>query len=266
MSQIRPAKRYCDALRGRADGPPPPVFHTLPSDDERPTLSSRPKPLPLSCGWPETQVDQGDDPIDHRVAGPFCLAISCTSLSARSILGAPFCKRARGRGRACETLRRGSVLFERHQIARRSAKLHAEIEDEIVDRARLLEIGMHGFLRRAHAVFGDATIVTRQQHRPFGKRHKMIVGTRNFTGSSILPSGASKRTASMSFSSCRRMPVCMSLSNLATLKLVGNVTCSTLTFSSGGRIACGSGLHKVSNPGSKLSHTVGSVYAGLSAS
>ena len=51
----------------------------------------------------------------------------------------------------------------------------------------------------------------------------------------------------------------LSLSKRATLKLVGSVTCSTLTFSSGGRIACGSGLHSVSSPGSKLSHTVGSV-------
>ena len=34
------------------------------------------------------------------------------------------------------------------------------------------------------------------------------------------------------------MAVCSGLSNFATLKLVGNVTCDTLTFSSGGRIAC----------------------------
>jgi hypothetical protein len=93
----------------------------------------------------------------------------------------------------------------------------------------------------------------------FASGTKIESCTRSFTGNSILPSGASKRTASMSFSSCRKIEVCMSLSNLATLKLVGSVTWRTFTFSSGGRIACGSGLHKVSRPGSKLSHTVGSV-------
>ena len=55
------------------------------------------------------------------------------------------------------------------------------------------------------------------------------------------------------------MALPFSLSNFATLKLVGSVTISTLTFSSGGRIACGSGLHSVRQAGSKLSHTVGSV-------
>src|SRR5262245_27273733 len=55
-------------------------------------------------------------------------------------------------------------------------------------------------------------------------------------------------------------------SKRATLKLVGNVTCSTLTGWSGGRNACGSGLHNVTSAGSKPSHTVASVYADLSGS
>ncbi len=55
------------------------------------------------------------------------------------------------------------------------------------------------------------------------------------------------------------MAVDFSLSKRATLKLVGSVTCSTLTFSSGGRIACGSGLLSVMVAGSKLSQTLGSV-------
>ena len=55
------------------------------------------------------------------------------------------------------------------------------------------------------------------------------------------------------------MAVWASESKRADLKLVGSRTCSTLTFSSGGRNACGSGLHSVINFGSKLSHTVGSV-------
>ena len=55
------------------------------------------------------------------------------------------------------------------------------------------------------------------------------------------------------------MAVDLSSSKRATLKLVGSVTISTLTFSSGGRIACGSGLLSVIAAGSKLSHTLGSV-------
>ena len=63
----------------------------------------------------------------------------------------------------------------------------------------------------------------------------------------------------MSASSCLRIAVCSSDGKRADLKLVGSRTCSTLTFSSGGRNACGSGLHSVMKFGSKLSHTVGSV-------
>src|SRR6516164_11020302 len=63
----------------------------------------------------------------------------------------------------------------------------------------------------------------------------------------------------MSACICRNIPVGASAAKCATLKLVGKVTCSTLIFSPGGRIACGSGLHKVTSPGSKLSHTLASV-------
>ena len=52
----------------------------------------------------------------------------------------------------------------------------------------------------------------------------------------------------------------------ADLKLVGRRTCSTLTFSSGGRNACGSGLQSVMNCGSQLAHTDASVYAAFSGS
>ena len=53
--------------------------------------------------------------------------------------------------------------------------------------------------------------------------------------------------------------MCWSDSNLATLKLVGKATCSTLVFSSGGRKACGSGLQSVTSAGLKPSHTDASV-------
>src|SRR2546430_9715178 len=54
----------------------------------------------------------------------------------------------------------------------------------------------------------------------------------------------SKRAASMSASSPRRIAVCASEGKRADLKLVGSLTCSTFSFSSDGRKACGSGLHR----------------------
>ena len=93
----------------------------------------------------------------------------------------------------------------------------------------------------------------------FASGTKTLSCTLSFTGSSIFSPPASKRIASMSASMSRRIAVCASESKRAALKLVGSVTCSTLTFSSGGRNACGSGLHSVMNAGSKLSQTVGSV-------
>ena len=46
--------------------------------------------------------------------------------------------------------------------------------------------------------------------------------------------------------------MCLSESKRAALKLVGSVTCSTLIFSSGGRNACGSGLHSVMHAGIEI--------------
>jgi len=73
-----------------------------------------------------------------------------------------------------------------------------------------------------------------------------------------LPAGVSKRTASMSFSSSASSALAFSSLNRATLKLVGRVTISTLIASSGGRIACGSGLHR-SPLGIEIVHTLASV-------
>ena len=83
--------------------------------------------------------------------------------------------------------------------------------------------------------------------------------TLSFTGSSMRVPLSSKRASSTSVSSWRRIAVWASDSKRAALKLVGKVTCSTLTGSSGGRKACGSGLHRVSVFGSKLSQTLASV-------
>src|SRR5215471_3939849 len=70
----------------------------------------------------------------------------------------------------------------------------------------------------------------------------------------------------MSACICRNIEVGGSAAKRAPLKLVGNVTCNTLIFSPGGRMACGSGLHSVTRPGSKLSHTPASVKDGFNGS
>ena len=86
-------------------------------------------------------------------------------------------QRARRGGRAGQALRSSGVLFERNKIRRIGAELHAEIEHKIVDGTRLFDILMYGFLRRPHAILGDAPVVTCEQHRPFGKRNPdRIVG------------------------------------------------------------------------------------------
>ena len=82
--------------------------------------------------------------------------------------------------------------------------------------------------------------------------------TLSLTGSSAIPFPVSNRAASISVSSFRRIFVCASDSNLADLKLVGSLTCKTLTGSSGGRNACGSGLQSVIKEGSNASQTLAS--------
>ena len=81
-------------------------------------------------------------------------------------------QRAGGGGRAHQALRGGGVFLERHQIVGLGAELDAQVEHEIVDRARGLDVAVHRLLGGAHAVLGDAAIVAGEQHRPFGERHE----------------------------------------------------------------------------------------------
>jgi len=69
---------------------------------------------------------------------------------------------ARRRGRACQRLRRRSVLFERHHILRLRAELDAQIDHEIIDGARAFDVAVHGLLGGAHAILGDAAVVAGQ--------------------------------------------------------------------------------------------------------
>ncbi len=128
---------------------------------------------PPSCGW--LPAAHRPTPPAHRWPArlrPFCRAISCTSLSARSILVAPFCSARAAEAGRDRLSRGGGVFLERHQVGGLGAELDAQVEHEIVDRARLFEVAVHRFLRGAHAVLGDAAVVAGEQHRPFGERHE----------------------------------------------------------------------------------------------
>ncbi len=103
---------------------------------------------------------------------PFCAAISCTSLSARSMLGTPLLSARAAEAGRVQALRRRGVFLERHEIVRLGAELDAEVEHEIVDRARRLDVAVHRLLGGSHAVLGHAAVVAGQQHRPFGERHE----------------------------------------------------------------------------------------------
>src|SRR5438552_5749734 len=136
MSQIRPAKWYFGAVPA---GPGAAVFHTLPDAYER--ICSVSEPALGGCRFLavglEPRVDQRDDPIDHRMAEPLLPGDQLHQLVGAFDVGRAVLQSPRGRGRARETLCCRSVFFERHQIVRRGAELDAEVEHEIVDRARL---------------------------------------------------------------------------------------------------------------------------------
>ena len=104
---------------------------------------------------------------------------------------------------------------------------------------------MHRVLDVDRAVRGDAAVVAGQQHRPLGQRHEDRLVDLELHRQVDLAVARVVADASTSFCSGRRMRSA-SDSNRADLKLVGRVTSRKLIFSPGGRIACGSGLHRVS--------------------
>ena len=129
----------------------------------------RPPPF---CGWPPGASRPARHRVDHRMAQALLLGDQLHQLVGAFDIRRAVLQRARGRSRTRQALRRRRIFFERHKIARRRAKLDAEIKHEIIDRARLLDIRMHRLLRGAHAVFGDAAIIAGKQHRPFCERHE----------------------------------------------------------------------------------------------
>ncbi len=166
----------------------------------------------------------------------------CTSRSVRSMLRHPVVESAGGRGRAHETFCRGGIFLERHEIAwARRQSFSQTPAHPVIDRAGGLSMSLctaslmstAPSLRRSDNCQSRASPIWRAARR----------STRapwSLTGSSTAPSPGLRRAP-------HRRPspsAAASRSDLvgpkrATLKLVGKVTCSTLIFSPGGRIACG---------------------------
>ena len=119
---------------------------------------------------------------------------------------------------------------------------------------------MHGILDRSRGILLHAAIVARHQHAPLRQRHEhRVVHLELYGQFDLARTGIKAHRLDIRFPNCRSIAVCASASNRAALKLVGSLTCSTLTLSSGGRKACGSGLHSVISFVSKPSHTEESV-------
>ena len=140
-------------------------------------------------------------------------------------------ERARRRSRTNQALRRGSVFLERHEIARRWRRASRQIVDEIVDGARGLDVAMYRFLRGAHAVLGDAAIVAGQAASPIWPTARKS----NRAPSASPAARSCPRACRNARPRClsragEELPCDLSSSNLATLKLVGSVTISTLTL------------------------------------
>src|SRR5262249_2295970 len=107
----------------------------------------------------EPRLDQRDLRVDRGMAQPLLPSDELHQLVGALDGGGAVLQRARRRGRPREALRRGGIFLERHEIVRLGAELEAEVEHEIVDRARGLDVAVDGFLGGPDAVLGDAAIV-----------------------------------------------------------------------------------------------------------
>ena len=118
------------------------------------------------------EFDERDNAVDHRVAEALLFCDQLHEFVGTLDIRNAVIERTRRGSRPRQAFRRRRVFLERHEILWVGAELHAKIVHEIIDRARFLDVGMHRFLRRAHAVLGDAAIVAGEQHRPFRERHE----------------------------------------------------------------------------------------------
>src|SRR5579875_2125774 len=90
----------------------------------------------------EPRIDQRDLRVDRGVALALLARDELHQLVGALDIRRAVLQGARRRCRARETLRRRGVFLERHEIFGLRAELDAEIEDEIVYRARLIGIGI----------------------------------------------------------------------------------------------------------------------------
>ena len=184
---------------------------------------------------------------------PFCSAMLCTSRSTRSMFGAPAnSARAADDGR-CSDIAPPARIFRTAPgpSARAPSSRHSSTHP-VVDRARRLEVGVHRLLdrsrlrpsarsdscRRAASPTWRAArtpIVHLELHRQLDRRVAGIEARRF----DVRARAGADRGVRVGIEARR-------------LEVGRQRTCSTFTFSSGGRNACGSGLHSVISFGSKL--------------
>src|SRR5581483_4882829 len=88
----------------------------------------------------EPRIDQRYLRVDRRKAQPLLLGDELHELVGALDVRRSVLQRAGGGCRARQALRGGGIFLVRYEVAWRSAELHTEIEDEVVDRLRLLGI------------------------------------------------------------------------------------------------------------------------------
>src|SRR6516162_2447696 len=113
MSQIPPAMQYAAAPHQGSFPQPGREFWAI-RNDARSALS---RSRLFSIGF-EPRVDQRNDSVDDRMAQALLLGDQLHEFVGAFDVGSAVLQSTRGRGRTREALRRGSVFFERHQIAR----------------------------------------------------------------------------------------------------------------------------------------------------
>ena len=103
---------------------------------------------------------------------PICAAMVWIRRSVRSMLGAPLARARAAEDEHYERERRVGVFLERHQVFLHRAQGDAQLDGPVEHRARRLDVGMHGILDGAHAIFLHAAIIACEQHGPLCQRHK----------------------------------------------------------------------------------------------
>src|SRR5499427_10839367 len=92
----------------------------------------------------EPRVDQRDLGVDRRMAQTLLLGDELHQLVSALDIGSAVLQGACRRSRPREALRRRGVFLERHEVLRLGAELDAQIEYEVVDRARGLDVAVNG--------------------------------------------------------------------------------------------------------------------------